>query len=140
MRRSRRGAVSLRTRVNRAPSARDAPPSVRPRLSKGPRARRSRTDAHTPIKEFFAAVACSVKGFLNAEELFRSIVTALGSGSFLGIALTVAQALLAHVATIFPNPVVSALATMLLTLVVDLLRRLNQGDKAAPAPAPAAKA
>jgi hypothetical protein len=92
------------------------------------------------IKEFFAAVANGTKGLLNAEELFRSIVTALGSGSFLGVALTILQALLAHISVIFPNPVVSALATMLLTLVVDLLRRLNQGDKPAPAPAPAAKA
>ena len=90
------------------------------------------------IKEFFASVANSTKGFLNSEELYRSILTALGSGSFLGIALTVFQALLANVGTIFPIPVVGALATMLLTLVVDLLRRLNQGGKPAPTPAPVA--
>jgi hypothetical protein len=88
------------------------------------------------FKEFFAGVANGTKGFLNAEELSRSIVTALGSGSFLGVALTVAQALLAHVAAIFPNPVASALATMLLTLVVDLLRRINQGGRTVPAPTP----
>lgn len=90
------------------------------------------------IKEFFATVANSSKGFLNGEELYRSILTALGSGSFLGIVLTVFQSVLANVAMIFPNPVVGALATMLLTLIVDLLRRLNQGDKPAPAPAPKA--
>ncbi len=38
---------------------------------------------------------------------------------------------------IFPNPIVGALATMLLTLVVDLLRRLNQGTKPATPVAPA---
>lgn len=88
------------------------------------------------IKEFFAAVANSTKGFLNPEELYRSIVTALGSGSFLGLLLTMFQTLLSNVTTIFPNPVSGALATMLLTLVVDLLRRLNQGGKPAPTPAP----
>jgi hypothetical protein len=89
------------------------------------------------IKEFFAGVANSTKGFLNPEELFRSIVTAFGSGSSLGLILTIFQTLLAHVSMIFPNPAVAALATTLLTLVVDLLRRLNQGDKPAVAPAPA---
>jgi hypothetical protein len=87
------------------------------------------------IKEFLSSVANSSKGFLNAEELYRSIVTALGSGSFLGLVLTIFQSLLANAATIFPNPIVSALATMLLTLIVDLLRRLNQGGKPNPTPA-----
>ncbi len=78
----------------------------------------------------------SAKGFLNPEELYRSILTALGSGSALGLVLAVVQALLSNVAVIFPNPIVGALATMLLTLVVDLLRRLNQGGKPTPTPAP----
>jgi hypothetical protein len=89
------------------------------------------------FQAFFASVASSTKGFLNGEELYRSILTALGSGSALGVFLTVLQALLANVATIFPNPVVGALATMLLTLVVDLLRRLNQGTKPAAPVTPA---
>ncbi len=90
------------------------------------------------FQDFFASVTDSVKGFLNPEELYRSILTALGSGSALGLVLVVVQALLSNVATIFPNPIVGALATMLLTLVVDLLRRLNQGGKPAPTPTPAA--
>ncbi len=89
------------------------------------------------IKRFFAAVADGTKGFLNVEELTRSIVTALGSGSVLALALTVVQAMLAHVALIFPDPTVGALATTVLTLVVDLLRRLNHGEPA-PTPGPAA--
>lgn len=92
------------------------------------------------IKAFFSTVAGSTKGFLNAEELYRSILTALGSGSTLGLILTVLQMLLAHVTTIFPNPVASGLATMVLTLIVDLLRRINQGNQPTPAPAPAPKA
>ncbi|HEY2157681.1 MAG TPA: hypothetical protein VGH33_18775 [Isosphaeraceae bacterium] len=89
------------------------------------------------FQDFFASVAGSAKGVLNPEELYRSIITALGSGSALGVALTILQALLSNVAVIFPNPIVGALATMLLTLVVDLLRRLNQGGKPAPTPTPA---
>jgi hypothetical protein len=88
--------------------------------------------------DFFASVTDSVKGFLNPEELYRSIITALGSGSALGLVLTILQALLSNVAVIFPNPIVGGLATMLLTLVVDLLRRLNQGGKPAATPTPAA--
>ncbi len=40
------------------------------------------------FQDFFASVADSAKGFLNAEELYRSILTALGSGSALGLVLT----------------------------------------------------
>jgi hypothetical protein len=83
------------------------------------------------FQDFFSGVASSTKGFLNAEELYRSILTAFGSGSALGLLLTLVQVLLSNVGTIFPNPIVGALATMLLTLVVDLLRRLNQGTKPA---------
>ena len=89
------------------------------------------------FQDFFASVTDGVKGFLNPEELYRSIITALGSGSALGLVLTVLQALLSNVAVIFPNPIVGALATMLLTLVVDLLRRLNQGGKPTPTPSAA---
>lgn len=84
------------------------------------------------IKAFFARVAGSGKGILVAEELYRSILTSVGSGGMVGLVLTVLQAVLAHSATIFPNPLVGWLASMLLTLVIDLLRRLNH-DGSSPA-------
>jgi hypothetical protein len=89
------------------------------------------------IKDFLARVAGSSKGILVAEELYRSILTSLGSGSMIGLALTVLQTVLANAAIIFPNPLVGSLATMLLTLVIDLVRRLNHGPNPTPAPAPA---
>lgn len=81
---------------------------------------------------FFGAVAGSVKGILIPEELYRSIVTALGSGGFVGIGLAIVQAILDHVGFIFPNPAVGGLMTLALTLVLDLLRRQNQGAPPAP--------
>jgi hypothetical protein len=89
------------------------------------------------IKDFLAKVSNSSKGILVTEELFRSILTSLGSGSIIGLVLTVLQTVLANTATIFPNPLVGSLATMLLTLVVDLVRRMNHGTIPTPAPAPA---
>jgi hypothetical protein len=91
----------------------------------------------TIFQNFFSDVEGSIKGSLNAEELYRSILTSLGSGTSVGILLTVVQAVMTNVTTIFPNPTVAALATGLLTLVVDILRRQSQGNNPTPAPAPA---
>jgi hypothetical protein len=79
------------------------------------------------LRNFFATVHGSVKGLIAPEELYRSIVTALGSGSVVGLFILVIESVLAHVATVFPAPGTSTLATMLLTLILDLLRRQNQG-------------
>jgi energy-converting hydrogenase Eha subunit A len=90
----------------------------------------------TILQNFFSDVEGSIKGSLNAEELYRSILTSLGSATSVGFVLGVLQAVLTNVATIFPNPTVAALATGLLTLVVDLLRRQSQGTTPSPAPTP----
>ena len=87
------------------------------------------------IRDYLDRVAGSYKGILIPEELARSILTSLGSGSFIGLLLSLCQAILIHAAIIFPNPIVASLATMLLTLIIDLIRRLNQGDKP-PSPIP----
>ena len=79
------------------------------------------------LKKFFAAVADTKKGILIPEELLRSILTSLGSGSMIGLALTVFQSLLTNAGVIFPNPLVGGVVTVVLTLVIDLIRRLNQG-------------
>jgi hypothetical protein len=54
-------------------------------------------------------------------------VTALGSGSAVGVLILVSQSLLTNVATVFPNASTSTIATMFQTLVLDLLRRQPQG-------------
>lgn len=89
------------------------------------------------ILKFLAATEDSVKGFLNPEQLYRSILLAMGSASTVGAVLSVLQAVLSNVATIFPNPSTAALATGLITVVMDLLRRLNQGTTPTPSPTPA---
>lgn len=93
------------------------------------------------LKKFFAAAEGSIKGVLIPEELARAILTSLGSGTIVGLAIIMLQAILSHVASIFPNPAVASLASMILILVLDLLRRQNQGSDHAltvtPAPNPA---
>lgn len=88
------------------------------------------------IKDFFGAVRGGLKNVVNAEEIFRSIVASFGAGGLVGLAITILTAVLAHAAVIFPNPAVAALATTVITLVVDLLRRLSHGDEPAPEPVP----
>ena len=81
------------------------------------------------LKQFFADVRGSKPGILVPEELFRSIVTSLGSGTIIGIVVLVLQAVLDHVVSIFPDPAIASLASITLTLILDLLRRQNHGDK-----------
>ena len=92
------------------------------------------------LKKFFSNVQGSTKGFLVPEELYRSILTSLGSGTTVGVVILLLQAMLDHAATIFPNPTVATLVSMLLTLVLDLLRRQSQGSSPTPAPSPAPEA
>ena len=89
------------------------------------------------IKQFFANVKGSKQGILVPEELFRSILTSVGSGTAIGIVVLVLQAVLDHVVSIFPDPAIAGLASISLTLILDLLRRQSQGDKpAVPASTP----
>ena len=91
------------------------------------------------LKQFFAVVNGSRQGVLVPEELFRSILTSLGSGTITGIVAVILQAMLDHVVSIFPDPAIASLASIVLTLILDLLRRRNQGDKPATSPPVGAK-
>jgi hypothetical protein len=88
------------------------------------------------IKKFFASAPNSIRGALVPEELLRSIMTALGSGSLLGLLLLALQAVLNNAAAIFPNPIVASLAIAILTIVVDQVRRLEHGVAPTPTPPP----
>jgi len=85
------------------------------------------------LQSFLSPVEGSIKGFLNPEEFFRSILTALGSASSAGLVMVLLHSILTNASTIFPNPTVAALATGLLTLVTDILRRQSQGSTPSPA-------
>ena len=82
---------------------------------------------YAQLKTFLAPAPGSVRGMLNPVDLYRSIFTSLGSATVIGVLIVVVQAILAQAGTIFPNPTVASLATALLTLVLDLLRRQGQG-------------
>lgn len=85
------------------------------------------------LKRFFAEAPGALAGFVNLDELARSIVTAIGSGGAVGIGLAVVGSLAQNVAAIFPNPLLAAVASIVLALVADLLRRMQHG-----APSPSA--
>jgi hypothetical protein len=84
------------------------------------------------LKRFFATTEGSIQGFLSMEELYRSILTSLGSGTLIGVLILVIQGLLSDVAIVFPNPAVASLATVILTMILDLLRRQAQGTTPVP--------
>jgi hypothetical protein len=86
----------------------------------------------TVLKKFFSAVEGSIHGVLLPEELYRAILASLGSGSLVGLAIVVLMAIQSHVAGIFPNPTIASLAAMVLTLVLDLLRRQIHGKVPSP--------
>ena len=92
------------------------------------------------LKNFFAPVKGSFVGYLNPEELYRSILTALGSGTAIGLIVAIVQAILDHISSIIPNSTVASLATIILTLVLDLLRRQSHGADPAPTVPPTPKA
>ena len=76
---------------------------------------------------FFARVDDSRKGLIVPEELYRSIASAIGSGAAIAGLMAVVQSILDHAGTIFPDPSLAGLVTAVLALVLDLLRRQNQG-------------
>ena len=84
------------------------------------------------LKHFFSHVPGSKPGILVPEELFRAIVTSIGSGTIIGVVVMILQALLDHVVSIFPDPAIASLASITLTLILDLLRRQTQGGKLDP--------
>lgn len=81
------------------------------------------------LRHFFADVKGSRPGVLVPEELYRAIMTSVGSGTLIGLLVVVLQAMLDHVVSIFPDPAIASLASISLTLILDLLRRQSHGDK-----------
>jgi hypothetical protein len=81
-------------------------------------------------RAFWGEVPGALKNHLNTVELTRITITSLAAG---GGVLGLLQALLASVGTIFPAPSDAALAAVILTLILDSLRRLDHGQEPAPA-------
>lgn len=92
------------------------------------------------IGDFIGPATNSIKGHLNIAELIKVGITAVASG---GGVLGILQAALPAIGLIFPLPQDAALASMILTAIGEVIRRLSHGaspPSPAPAPAPTAKA
>lgn len=81
------------------------------------------------VADFVGPVPGAIKNHVNVEELARVAITALTSGGGL-FGLLSAVALGAG--TIFPAAGDSALAGVVLTAILEILRRLNHGDDLIP--------
>jgi hypothetical protein len=99
-----------------------------------PRSRNVLSSGVSRLGRFFAAVPGAIKDHLNSEELLRVSVAALTAG---GGVFAVLQALVLHAGEVFPAPADAALATAVLTLILEARRRLAQGkEPAAACPSP----
>jgi hypothetical protein len=79
------------------------------------------------IQHFFSEVPGSLKDHLNTTELIRIAVAALTAG---GGVFGLLQAIETNVGLIFPSPADTALASAILTLLLETMRRLGHGQKA----------
>lgn len=80
------------------------------------------------VATLFQAHPTAVKGSLNAEEIGRSILVALGSSAGLGVLIAILGAVQSQVAVLVPNPIGAAVISYVLVQVVDVLHRLQQGE------------
>ncbi|MCA1685771.1 MAG: hypothetical protein LC745_07235 [Planctomycetia bacterium] len=81
------------------------------------------------VCRFWAAVPGSLKNHLNTEELARIMIASLTAGGGL---FGLVQAMTLHVGAIFPASGDAALATVVLTMILEAHRRLGQGHEPAP--------
>jgi hypothetical protein len=76
------------------------------------------------VRAYFEAAPGALRNHLNAEELARITVTALLAGA---VILGILEAILACVGTLFPAPTDAAFAGVIVTFLLDCLRRLDHG-------------
>jgi hypothetical protein len=93
-------------------------------LDINPRCSRIFLGALASIRKFLEAVPGSIKHHLNIEELARvSIASLAAGGGFFGIL----QAVVTSASTVFLSPGDAALAVGILTLIIEVHRRLGHG-------------
>ncbi|GAC1475461.1 MAG: hypothetical protein NVSMB9_28060 [Isosphaeraceae bacterium] len=77
------------------------------------------------VKRFFRVVPGAIKNHLNVEELRRiSLTSLLAGGGIFGVL----QAVLQNTSSIVPAPQDAALAGAMLTVLLEVYRRLGQGE------------
>ncbi len=85
------------------------------------------------VCRFWGAVPGSLRNHLNVEELGRITITSLSAGGGL---FGLVQALTLNAGTIFPATADAALATAVMTMILEAHRRLGQGQELIPPPHP----
>jgi hypothetical protein len=81
-------------------------------------------DLARSVCDFFRAAPNSLKNHLNQDELIRVAITSVGAGGGL---FGLLQAIVMNLGMIFPAPGDAALAAVILTAILDVLRRLDHG-------------
>ena len=77
------------------------------------------------VVKFAKEAPRSLKGHLNLDELTRVAVASFIAG---GGAFGFLDSVVRNIGVIFPAPADAALAVMLITLILDVARRLQHGD------------
>lgn len=85
------------------------------------------------LMAFFGPGKSSIQGFLNVGELGKSLLTAFGASSLVGLAVAVLSAIASNASAEFPSPVMASLVAFALVQVADQLRRLDHGATPNPA-------
>ncbi len=82
------------------------------------------SDPARSVRDLFRAVPNSLKYHLNQEELIRIAIASLGAGGGL---FGLLHAIVLNLGSIFPAPGDAGLAAVMLTTILDVLRRLGHG-------------
>ena len=98
-------------------------------MTKSPENDRSMKSPLEWLTRFFAEAPGSLKDHLNQEEVIRISVSSLTAG---GGILGLFELVLRSSGTLFPAPADAALATAILTLILETRRRLSQGSESIP--------
>src|SRR4051794_28890756 len=85
------------------------------------------------VRDFAGTAPNSLKNHLNREELARVTITSLGAGGGL---FGLLQAIVLGAGVIFPAPTDAALAAAVLTVILEVIRRLRHGAHQEPFPVP----
>ncbi len=80
------------------------------------------------LERFFGPVKGSMKGIIIQEELYRTFILSTTAGSFGGLLCLLILLMIMKSSDIFHYAIIDGLITTILTMILDLLRRQNQGE------------
>jgi hypothetical protein len=87
---------------------------------------RGSTNIFASVRDFLGPAPGAIKKHLNTDELTRITLTAVTAGAG---TMALLQAILMNVGSIFPALADAALAAVVLTVLLEALRRLGHGQE-----------